>query len=76
MNKYLIAVCDESDSSANKIYKFNANSWEDAKSKIMDYFINKYNIDRDFDIYEDFDNFMFNEMYVTLSEIYDIEELC
>ena len=72
MNKYLIAAATAEDSII-KIHSLTANSMHEAEQKIINYFVQNYDIDTPSD-YLDLQDQVFYKFDINLGIVYDIEE--
>ena len=71
MNKYLVAAAVEDN--PIKIFSLTANSIHDAEQKIINYFVQNYDIDTPSD-YTDLQNQALDKLDIDLGIVYDIEE--
>ena len=71
MNKYLVAAAVEDD--PIKIFSLTANSIYEAEQKIINYFVQNYDIDTPSD-YTDLQDQAFYKFDINLGIVYDIEE--
>ena len=71
MNKYLIAAAVEDN--PIKIFSLTANSIHEAEQKIINYFVQNYDIDTPSD-YTDLQNQALDRLDIDLGIVYDIEE--
>ena len=71
MNKYLVAAAVEDN--PIKIFSFTANSIYEAEQKIINYFVQNYDIDTPSD-YTDLQDQAFYKFDINLGIVYDIEE--
>ena len=71
MNKYLVAAAVEDN--PIKIFSLTANSIHVAEQKIINYFVQNYNIDTPSD-YTDLQNQALDKLDIDLGIVYDIEE--
>ena len=71
MNKYLVAAIVEDD--PIEIHSFTANSIHEAEQKIINYFVQNYDIDTPSD-YTDLQNQALDRLDIDLGIVYDIEE--
>lgn len=72
MNKYLIAAATAEDPII-EIHSLTANSIHEAEQKIINYFVQNYDIDIPSD-YTDLQNQVINKLDIDLGTVYDIEE--
>ena len=72
MNKYLVAAATAEDSII-KIHSLTANSMHEAEQKIINYFVQNYDIDTPSD-YLDLQDQVFYKFDINLGIVYDIEE--
>ena len=71
MNKYLVAAAVEDN--PIKIFSLTANSIYEAEQKIINYFVQNYDIDTPSN-YTDLQNQALNKLDIDLGIVYDIEE--
>ena len=71
MNKYLVAAAVEDN--PIKIFSLTANSIHEAEQKIINYFVQNYDIDTPSD-YTDLQNQALDKLDINLGIVYDIEE--
>ena len=71
MNKYLVAAAVEDN--PIKIFSLTANSIHEAEQKIINYFVQNYDIDTPSD-YTDLQNQALDKLDIDLGIVYDIEE--
>ena len=71
MNKYLVAAAVEDN--PIKIFSLTANSIYEAEQKIINYFVQNYDIDTPSD-YTDLQNQALGKLDIDLGIVYDIEE--
>ena len=71
MNKYLVAAAVEDN--PIKIFSLTANSIYEAEQKIINYFVQNYDIDTPSD-YTDLQNQALDRLDIDLGIVYDIEE--
>lgn len=71
MNKYLVAAAVEDN--PIKIFSLTANSIYEAEQKIINYFVQNYDIDTPSD-YTDLQNQALDKLDIDLGIVYDIEE--
>ena len=71
MNKYLVAAAVEDN--PIKIFSLTANSIYEAEQKIINYFVQNYDIDTSSD-YTDLQNQALDKLDIDLGIVYDIEE--
>ena len=72
MNKYLVAAATAEDPII-EIHSLTANSIHDAEQKIINYFVQNYDIDTPSD-YTDLQNQALDKLDIDLGIVYDIEE--
>ena len=71
MNKYLVAAAVEDN--PIEIFSLTANSIHEAEQKIINYFVQNYDIDAPSD-YTDLQNQALDKLDIDLGIVYDIEE--
>ena len=71
MNKYLVAAAVEDN--PIEIFSLTANSMHEAEQKIINYFVQNYDIDTPSD-YADLQNQALDKLDIDLGIVYDIEE--
>lgn len=71
MNKYLVAAAVEDN--PIEIFSLTANSIHEAEQKIINYFVQNYDIDIPSD-YTDLQNQVIDKFDIDLGTVYDIEE--
>lgn len=71
MNKYLVAAAVEDN--PIEIFSLTANSIHEAEQKIINYFVQNYDIDTPSD-YTDLQNQALDKLDIDLGIVYDIEE--
>ena len=71
MNKYLVAAAVEDN--LIEIHSLTANSIHEAEQKIINYFVQNYDIDTSSD-YTDLQNQALDKLDIDLGIVYDIEE--
>lgn len=71
MNKYLVAAAVEGN--LIEIFSLTANSIHEAEQKIINYFVQNYDIDTPSD-YTDLQNQTLDKLDIDLGIVYDIEE--
>ena len=72
MNKYLVAAAT-AENPIIEIHSLTANSMHDAEQKIINYFVQNYDIDTPSD-YLDLQNQALDKLDIDLGIVYDIEE--